>query len=281
MKKIDLHIHTNLSDGDLSVNEIINLSNKNNCKLISITDHDHIIDSNLCKNDYGITIIPGVELNSTTTGMHILGYGMIEDSKLKNKLQLLNEENEQVCLEVIKILQKNGFEISKEEIKEYYQKNSLPFNILDKKKIVKYLIYKEYTKSILETYDTLIGKNAKYYVPIKKMSPKQCIETIKESGGISVLAHPETLNLNNDDLYKQIKELSLLGLDGIEIINQKIKNNNTSYYQKLANEFNLIETVGSDFHSLAKQTPGIYAEEKLIDNFYNKMVKTKKIGNFK
>lgn len=271
MKKIDLHIHTNLSDGDLSSTEIIDLALKNNCHMISITDHDHIMDDKLYENNRGIKIIKGVELNSTIQGMHILGYGLHQPIILNERLKKLNLSNQEVCLEVIRLLQKDGFDISKEQIEEYYKSLYLPCDIIDKKKIVKYLIYKNYTKGVLETYNTLIGKGMKYYVPIDKMTPRECIEKIAASGGISVLAHPATLNLSNEELYFQIKKLTSIGLDGIEIINQKMPTDKTDYYHELANLFNLIETVGSDFHSLTKQGLGIQTSEQMVYKFEEKI----------
>lgn len=275
MKKIDLHIHSNLSDGVLSVEEIIELAKINNCSTISITDHDKVLE---IKNKYNdINIIKGIELNSTISGMHILGYGMFEPKKLKDKLNEMIIENEFVCLEVIKLLQNDGFDIDREKICKYYKSLSLPCEVIDKKKIVRYLINKKYTSTVIETYNTLIGRGQKYYVPIKKFTPEDCINYIHESGGIAVLAHPSTVCSNEEELYKTVKNLANCGLDGIEIINNK-KNGLTNFnYKKLINQFELVETVGSDFHYPSVWNIGISIDDDIVDKFNEKINDIKKL----
>lgn len=279
MKKIDLHIHSNLSDGDLSVEEIIKLAKLNACSTVSITDHDKILEIKNENND--INVIRGVELNSTICGMHILGYGMFESEKLKNKLNKLIIENEFVCLEVIKLLQNDGFDIDREQIYKYYKSLSLPCDVIDKKKIVRYLMHKKYTSTVIETYNTLIGRGQKYYVPINKFTPEECINYIHESGGIAVLAHPNTVCSNEKELYKIVKNLVNYGLDGIEIINGK-KNDSTSFnYNKIANNFELVETVGSDFHYPNGQKIGISIDDDIVDKFNEKINDVKKLVRLK
>ncbi len=76
MKKVDFHIHTNLSDGVYTPEEVVKLSIKNDCHEIAITDHDNITDFSKLAKENDITIIPGIEFNTSVTGMHLLGYNI-------------------------------------------------------------------------------------------------------------------------------------------------------------------------------------------------------------
>lgn len=269
MEKIDLHIHSNLSDGLLSPEEIVQLSLKNNCNKISITDHELINDYSHLEQKYGILIIPGIEFNTSVRNLHILGYGMTDLEKINKVTTELRIINEGVCKKVINLLQDDNFDISLNKLKDYLKSINLSYDIIDKRKIVKYLIYKGYVTNVIEAYIKLIGLNRKYYVPNIKISPYKIIELIDQCHGISVLAHPNTLNFSNEDLLKRIINLKNYGLFGIEVLNKKMQTNNINFYAQIADELELIKTAGSDFHDSSVDSIGI----KVSNSFYNGLKK--------
>lgn len=278
MEKIDLHIHSNISDGDLSIEEIIKLAKKNDCNKIAITDHEKINDYSLIAKNNDITIINGIEFNSSEKGMHILGYCHENIDLIKKVTSEINTSNENVCFEVIELLHKAGYDISIQQVIDFIISNGFNYDNMDKKKIVKYLIYKGYAKNVLDAYDSLIGRNQKFYIPIKKLSPIEIIDLINNSGGISVLAHPESLKLCDKDLLIRVKELLVNGLSGIEIINSKTNLNNKSVYEQIAKELGLLCTVGSDFHSDKEDNIGINVDDEIFQKFEEK-IKYKKRKN--
>lgn len=274
MEKIDLHIHSNLSDGDLSIDELIKLACTSNCRKIAITDHERIEDySKFNTND--INIINGIEFNSSVNRLHILGYGIKDIDRVKRILDIINRENEEICCELIEILNKNGYDITYKNVVEYIETIGLNCDIIDKRKIVKYLIYKGYYDNVLNVYNDLIGKGTKFYIPIRKLEPYEIIDLINYNGGVSVLAHPSTLNLNKKDLLKKIKELIEYGLDGIEIINNKM-DNEYELYKEITNKYNLICTVGTDFHSLKQGNLGVDVNKDLFSELNDK-IKSKRL----
>lgn len=279
MEKIDLHLHTNLSDGVLSPEEVVKLSIKNNCFKISITDHEMVNDYSDLANKYGISIISGVEFNSSIRNMHILGYGIDNMDIINDRMRELRLMNEDICLRVIELMEKAGYDISLEKIVDYLIKSNLSYEMIDKRKIVKYLIYKGYVDNVLDAYNQLIGFNQEFYVPNYKISPYEIIDLIKESGGISVLAHPNTLNLSLDELYTQIKKLKLNGLMGLEIINGKMLLNEKELYEQIAVDLKLIQTVGSDFHNPELDEIGIVVNDDVHNNLKKHLIlsKSKKI----
>ena len=91
MVKVDLHLHTNYSDGTLTPNELVQLALTNNLEIISITDHDctdGIDEAMLASLNRNLTVIPGIELNTDTEDgeIHVLGYFIDYQNKDLQKL---------------------------------------------------------------------------------------------------------------------------------------------------------------------------------------------------
>ena len=246
--KIDLHIHTNNSDGSFSPLEIVQLALHSNCRYIAITDHEIMDDYTDIESRYDIKIISGIEINTDICNMHILGYGIKNIDEVNNVMMENRRKNEQVALEVIARMKNDGYDISVEKLIDYLDTYNYKYDYLDKRKIVKYLIYKEYANNVIDAYNRLIGRGQLYYVPNEKITVNASIDLIKKTGGVAVLAHPDTLRYSLSKLYQEINRLKRNGLEGIEVINGKMTNENTCYYQEIAYELDLLMTVGSDFH---------------------------------
>ena len=149
------------------------------------------------------------------------------------------------------------FDISKEQVINFCRTNNINYVFMNKKIIAKYLIYKGYANNVRDTYDNLIGRSAPYYYGIHKLSPKEVIELISNTGGISIWAHPELMKLNN---YLVVDKLKSYGLNGIEITKKK-KDNERKYFELISLRENFITTYGSDFHDESDEI-GVYIEEE-------------------
>lgn len=277
MSKIDLHLHTSLSDGLLSPENVIILAKQNGCQTIAITDHELCGDYELLSQKYDINIISGIEFNTSISNLHLLGYGIVDFDKMDAKMLSLRKLNEVICIEVIERLRKDGIEVSIKQLKDYLNSIDLDSQILDKRKLVKYLIYMGYSSTILETYQKLIGKGQKYYVPNIKLSPKEIIELVESCGGKTVLAHPNTITKDNKMFLSIIDELKSLGLFGIEVKNDKMKLTQTEFYQATANRNELLETFGSDFHNPNTDYVGVEIEQEKYKKIHEKLVLKRKL----
>ena len=163
MEKIDLHLHSNLSDGVLSIQELVDRCIKVGCKKIAITDHSKICDYSEISKKSGITIINGIEFSTNTKGMHILGYNLDNIDVVQGRLDELACENEATCYKIIDALYSDGFDISVSSVLECMKKMGVSLKHLSKKHIIKYLVYKEYVKSMNEAYNMLTYEEGKYY----------------------------------------------------------------------------------------------------------------------
>lgn len=273
MEKIDLHTHTNNSDGILSPEQLVQESIKNNCYKMSITDHDIIKDYKELSNKYGIEIINGIEFNTSISYLHLLGYGIKDLDNITKIMNNIRRKNEEICFKIIELLEKDNFDISISKIYEYLEEININKEIIDKRKLVKYLIYKGYAEDILDAYNKLIGKNQKYYIPNYKISPKETIEIVNNNGGICVWAHPKSVYKNNNKIYELAKEMKNYGLIGLETINKKTNINEIKPLEEIAEDLDLIETVGSDFHNPNIDEIGLKVDEKIYDNFQKKLTR--------
>lgn len=268
MKKIDMHLHTTFSDGAMDVKEVINEARNNNCSLISITDHEVLNDYSYLNESFkDIDIINGIEFNTSEKGVHILGYKIEDVDYINDFIDNLHKDNEHVSFELIDALKKSGYNISNEQVSEYIKSIGLSYKYLDKRHIVRYLVDNNYTESVYDTYANLIGSGTRLYIPLKKIAIEDIISLIKTHSGIAVLAHPSTMNKSADDLLDTVNKLKMYGLDGLEIFNRKSDKKYIKLYNDIADECDLIKTVGSDFHSFNDDEIGINVD----NDFYEKI----------
>ena len=247
--KIDLHTHSTHSDGTLSPSELLNLAKKNNIDILAITDHDDIEGSKKLveSNPKGITIYSGVELNAKVEKgqMHILGYNIdLYNEHLNKRLKELKENSKKNIILYIKQLE-NDFNIflPEKDIQELLNREG---NI-GRPQLALILIKYGYCQTVKEAFDKYLkdDKVRKIKLWIEK---EECIDLITNAGGIPILAHPFTLKLTDEELYKEIEYLVNIGLKGIEIIHSNSNEKEREFYKKIANDFNLITTGGTDYH---------------------------------
>ena len=219
-KIIDLHVHTNISDGALTPKEVIDEAANNNVSVLAIADHD-IIDAytddlfNYAK-EKKIEIIPAVEISTKTKkcGIHVLGYNIdINSEKLKNKLFELRNIRHKYLHDVSKALNDIGYKIDTDELDK--------IEAVTKAHIARDVIKHEENKDLLmkdfghipemgEFIETIMNEGCKAYVKKDTVSPKDAANIIRAAGGKVVLAHPVAYkhedNLTDEDILELVKE---------------------------------------------------------------------------
>jgi len=255
-KTIDLHVHSLFSDGKKSIKEIIDIADRNGVGYLSFTEHYNISSYNITKSIdcKGIEIIPGIEIG---TDMSIIGY-----CGKKHKCHILvyypsdeicllldkyEENREKAILKAIELLnRKQNVKVSYNDVYKFARDPSH----ITRFDLAITLAKMGFCEDPITAYGKYLDYNSKCYVSRNKETPKNLIKCIKKIGGVVVLAHPKSLNLNPDIEYDFLKSLVDEGLDGIEVYNPRNDNGKRQMYLDYCEEFNLIPTVGSDFHGL-------------------------------
>ena len=293
---IDLHMHTNKSDGALSPKELIDEAIKNNVKIISITDHDNIDSYTEDLIEYarnkGIILIPGVEItaNAKRCEIHVLGYNFDLNNKLLHECFVnLKKVRLNYLYEVVKNLNKLGYIVNIEKLKQV--------NAITKAHISDDIIHnKENDDLLIKTFnhipnrgefiELIMNEECPAYVKRESISAKDAINIIKQAGGKAIIAHPVAYahedNMSDDELLEIINEIKP---DGIEANYLYVDRNNNRFdecekWNKFAKKNNLIVTIGSDFHKKDNIRPeigfinwNINISEECIKNIYDNIKK--------
>ena len=283
-KIIDLHVHTNISDGALTPKEVIDEAANNNVSVLAIADHD-IIDAytddlfNYAK-EKKIEIIPAVEISTKTKkcGIHVLGYNIdINSEKLKNKLFELRNIRHKYLHDVSKALNDVGYKIDTDELDK--------IEAVTKAHIARDVIKQEENKDLLmkdfghipemgEFIENIMNEGCKAYVKKDTVSPKDAANIIRAAGGKVVLAHPVAYkhedNLTDEDILELVKETKADAIEAnyIYINRDGVKINEVEKWNKFAKENGLLTTIGSDFHNFNKNSPiiGLINEDINLTN---------------
>ena len=272
MSKIDLHIHSNLSDGDDSVSQLVSKIKDSNIELFSITDHDNVKSIDVLKTIDGITYIPGVEMSSVMNGvkMHILGYGIASEGKISVICESINSIRRDITLEIIEDLKKRGYYFEDEYLKRFYEKDDA---VLSKVDISKLLVKCGYAKTVKEAFYGILKP---YNVGSKvRQNAEKIILSIKEDNGISILAHPgEITKKQKVDIRKVIDDVCEIGINGIEVCTPKHTLEEEFEFLKLAKKKNILTTGGSDYHGEITK-PGITLCDSVKEELISEEVKKK------
>ncbi len=245
MKYADLHIHTTASDGILPPEEIVRWAKRISLATIAITDHDTIngLDTAIKEGSkVGLHIIPGIELSSHIGNyeVHILGYYInYMRSSLQAKLNILQEERNLRAKKMVSNLKSiYNIDIDMKHIEKIAGNAAI-----SRPHIGRVLIEMEIVQNLAEAFDIYIGNTCPAYVPRKSLSPQECIELIKEYGGIPVLAHPGLIA--NMDIVEQIVKM---GIEGMEVYYPKHTAKQKKKFIDICQQNRLLITGGSDFH---------------------------------
>jgi len=269
--RADLHIHTTASDGSLSPEALVRRAAAIGLDIIAITDHDTIegIASAIeaAKEFPQLIVIPGVEISAEPQEgeAHILGYFL--DYTNKNLIDTLNELRTariERCKKMVYKLNELGMKIEWDRV-EYL--GGLGQGSVGRPHIAQALVEAGYVSSLREAFQKYIGRDCPAYVPRKKVTSIEAIHMICNAGGMAVLAHPADIK----DLGAILVPLIEAGLKGLEVYYGGYSEKTISNLVKLAREYGLVISGGSDYHglddSVGKDLGSIEVPEQVIKEF--------------
>ena len=258
MSYIDLHVHSNKSDGTLTPAQVVRHAADCGLAAIALTDHDCTVGipeanqaaADLKRQGISLRVVPGVEISAAYLERDIHILGLLIDPKepelisaLKNALDARDARNEKM----VKNLQNAGIDITMEDLL-FDAKDT----VITRAHFARHLIAKGYVKDRLEAFRKYLGSDTPYYVCRKYMEPAEAIRLIKKAGGIPVLAHPLLYHLSPDQVKELVASLKEAGLCGIETIYSSNRGTDETLVRQLAAQFDLLMTGGSDFHGKNK-----------------------------
>lgn len=266
MEKIDLHIHSNLSDGTLSPKEIIDEAVKNNVKVLAIADHDTIDAYTKELFEYAkeknVILINAVEISTkiNKAGIHVLGYNFdLNNENFKQKLSTLRNARHDYLYNVAKKLNELGYILNVEELDkiEAVTKAHISLDVISNKENETILL-KEFghIPNKGEFIETIMNEGCPAFVKKETITPKEAAKLIRNAGGKVVLAHPVAYvyedNLTDKDILQIVKDMKADGIEANYIYYDRNNNkiDEVEKWNKFANDNNLeIITIGSDFHN--------------------------------
>ena len=250
---LDLHIHSNCSDGAFSPTELIRQASSEGLSAVAIADHDSvagIAEGVLAGTACGVEVIPAVELSvqfKAWQDVHLLGYGM--DWSEAGFLQKLNGFRERREHSNVEILERVNEMLSEENRAAIELAEVLAFarDAIGRPHIARALLDRGYVSTVEDAFRRyLVPCNVpKYYWPIQ-----DAIQVVRRLGGVAVLAHPTTVSTDRQELRDVITELKEAGLDGIEVFNNLVQQDEMEFLRRLALELGLLVTGGSDYHGI-------------------------------
>lgn len=250
---VDLHIHTTASDGGTSPLDIIYEVEKAGLKTISMTDHESIAGFDCLNgqlNGKELKIIPGVELVTWYKGreIHLLGYLFnAEDSSFRRRLDELRAGRNAVHIQMGDNMKRLGFCIDERKLVDIADKGTA----LGKNHIIKLLVDAGYIRNKEQAFDILrryLTHNGLAYVDFMMNPFFEAVETIRNSGGIPVLAHPGLIG--DDGLVLELVKDHKIGLEVYYHYFGPRRQELISKYEVMARELGLLATGGSDYHGI-------------------------------
>jgi predicted metal-dependent phosphoesterase TrpH len=250
---IDLHSHTNESDGTCSPAQLIEEAVHRGVDVLGITDHDTFAgyDEALpLAHAAGVELICGIELSTKLHGhsVHLLGYFLAADGLAGFREWVLDmqasrrERNVRLAARLREI----GFDITLEEAEARGR------GMTGRPHFARIMVEKGYVANIRQAFDDYLDESAKGYVYRLEPEFAEGVEKIRQAGGIASLAHPVRVK---GDVPVLLPELCAAGLNAIEAYHSDHGASETELYLAMAKEYGLLVTGGSDFHGEVK--PGV------------------------
>ncbi len=242
MIKADMHIHSTVSDGSLSIAEIVRRAEQKELDAVVITDHDTLSHANQLVCSHKVKVLAGVEISAFDYAknfrVHVLGYNIQNPQILQKAVFPTLQARHANSLHQIEILNQHGYEIDIDMVTKADGKYIYKQHIMD------YLVRRGLVSEMFGQfyYDTFKNGGICHF-DIEYMDPLKAVRAVKEAGGLAVLAHS-----GQQKNFELIPQLVKQGLDGLELNHHANSQKDKAVIREYAKRFGLFLTGGSDCH---------------------------------
>lgn len=253
MKRIDLHVHTNISDGSETPENTVAQASALGLCAIAVTDHDTVSGvkaaaaaGKLC----GVEVVAGLELGCEWYGreIHMLGYDIDPDSaelctELERRVSDRDERNRRMC----ENMSRDGIAIDLDEITRQH-----PGSIIGRPHFALRLVEEGLAESVQDAFKRYLDPGQKYYLRRHFLSLEEGARLIRSAGGKPVIAHPMQYRLSEDGMAELLSRAERADVAGLECFYSGYDEKTTAYLLSLAKRHGFCPTCGSDWHGSHK-----------------------------
>lgn len=250
---IDLHTHSNCSDGSLTPAQLLRAAEKAGVTAVALCDHNTVAglpEFMAAGEGSPLEAVPGVEFSVDYQGkeLHIVALWLPRESwpSVTERLEQLRRDKEASNQALVAALRAGGYGITYEEVLAV-----AGGEWVNRAHVARVLTEKGYTASVKEAFATLLGRSDGFYVPPKLPDAFETIAFIKSKGAVAVLAHP-LLSMKEEQLRNFLPAAAAAGLDAMETMYSTFDRETTEKLRAMAARLGLLESGGSDFHGAAK-----------------------------
>lgn len=247
----DLHCHSTASDGVLSPRALVERAGRMGVNVLALTDHDSLAgldEARQAAGDMGIRLIHGVEVSITWSGhtVHVVGLNVDPTQPLLVRGLASNRGGRaERAQRMAHDLARMGIAGALEGAYQFADNKEL----IGRTHFARFLVDRGVVKDVKTVFKKFLIKGKPGYVSHQWASLGEALEWIRIAGGQSVLAHPGRYQMGKEKMRLLLAEFKALGGDGIEVITGSHTLDQVPIYADLAVEFDLLASVGSDFHA--------------------------------
>jgi predicted metal-dependent phosphoesterase TrpH len=251
MLNVDLHCHSNVSDGVLAPAAVAARAKENGVDVWALTDHDEIdgiAQAREAAGDLGLRYVPGVEISITWCGetVHIVGLQIDETNEtLVNGLKATRGGRERRAHEMAEQLSLVGIPKAFEGALQYVGNPDL----ISRTHFARYIVEIGVCRDMHEVFRRYLTEGKPGFIPHRWATLADAVSWIRGAGGIAVVAHPGRYNFSDMALGAFLSEFKQYGGVAIEVVTGSHTPDQYAEYAKVAKQYGLLASRGSDFHA--------------------------------
>lgn len=253
MDFVDLHTHTQASDGSDSPSDLVRIAAERGLRAVAITDHDTL--SGLAEAEeegrtQGIEVVRGCELSTASPygEVHVLGLWLPHDvGELEGVLENLRKHRQSRNLVIVEKLRAQGMNVSYDEVLD-----EAGGDTVGRPHIAAVLMHKGYVSSIRDAFRSLLGQGGTAFAPRKLLGLAEAVRLLSRLGATVCMAHPKLIRCPDEWLESTVDRLRKYGLTALEAYHSEHSEAEQRYCVDLATRLGLDLSGGSDYHGTAK-----------------------------